>query len=987
MSEPGAELAHDPEAETETKSPGYRTSLVAPTDAAVGPSRHRRAVPGTPSGTRIGRYLLLERIGRGGMGTVFAAYDEQLDRKVAVKILLDKYPGQESLLRFRREAQAMARLSHPNVVTVHEVGESRGELFLAMEFLRGETLDVWLRRRPTWTEVLEVFIEAGRGLWAAHEADLVHRDLKPQNIMRTHAGMVKVLDFGLVRAADEEQQTEPDREYGPDSVLSSSITRRGAILGTPAYMSPEQLHGDTIDARSDQFSFCVALYEGLYGERPYAGTELPTLLESLGRNAVRPPPEGTEVPRAIHQALLRGLKTDPAKRWPSMAALLEALAWTPSRRRTRWGLGVGGVGALGLVGGVMLMGSPQAEERPCTGAQRHLAGIWDEARRIEVEDALRGTGASYAKETWRRTKRALDQYARGWVESHTEACIATAVRAEQSPQMLDRRMGCLHRAALGLHATVDTLADADPELVRRTHDLVEGLPPLSRCSDIHTLAADVAPPSPQEADAVEGAQRQLARADSLVRAGRYPAAREALEAAKTALAGVDDPPIRSELALLRSTTLVKLGKYDAAHHAAVEALVTALRWNQRDVLVQVLRQLMFVLGSKQGKPELAMQHWPMLEELSRGQPHDEASSRHSYANILAEQGKYDEAEAEFRRVISREEHLRGLHDLRLASRYSNLALVLAQQGKYSEAEIELRALVSLEEAVLGPAHPDAALTRGQLARVLVAQDKVQEAQQEARQALRRAQDALGPAHTDVALVRTHLGLILKLQGRYEEAEAEYRAALTIWQDALGPERTKTALARHSLATILNAMGRPKQAEAQIRAAISTLTKTLGDEHPNVAKAAHNLGRILEAQGRLEEAEAQFRRSLSRGEPVLGPEHPDVVTTRTCLASILLDLDRPDEALPLIEQTWARLPSAEIPPLARGQVTFVLARALWAIEGPLRDRTRAQRLADEALRWYAKVEEVHDEDEAEVRRWRDEHRSPRAQGVRPVDPSG
>ncbi|MEX1361569.1 MAG: serine/threonine-protein kinase, partial [Nannocystaceae bacterium] len=190
----------------------------------------------------IGRFALLDEIGCGGMGTVYAAYDEQLDRKVAIKILRDdELPDDTDRLRFRREAQALARLSHPNVVTVHEVGESNGELFLAMEFIRGQSIADWLLTKPSWRAVLHAFIQAGRGLVAAHEAGLVHRDLKPHNLMRSHTGVVKVLDFGLARVASD------------DSAASFEVlTRPGVVVGTPAYMSPEQIQGRAVDASSDQ---------------------------------------------------------------------------------------------------------------------------------------------------------------------------------------------------------------------------------------------------------------------------------------------------------------------------------------------------------------------------------------------------------------------------------------------------------------------------------------------------------------------------------------------------------------------------------------------------------------------------------------------------------------------------------------------------------------------------------------------------------------
>nr|MCH9680842.1 protein kinase [Deltaproteobacteria bacterium] len=286
----------------------------------------------------VGRFALLKQIGRGGMGTVYSAYDQQLDRKVAIKILReDELPDETARLRFNREAQALARLSHPNVVTVHDVGKSHGELFLAMEFIRGESIADWLLSKPDWRVVLDAFMQAGRGLLAAHQAGLVHRDLKPHNLMRSDEGVVKVLDFGLAQVAND----DPGLEV---------LTRPGVVVGTPAYMSPEQIQGRLVDASSDQFSFCVALYEALYSERPFEGQGFPAVVLSQfnGQSPLRQAPRDTRVPNAVHKVLIRGLELRPEERWPSMEALLEALSRAPRRRLKRSVVGLASVAVLGV---------------------------------------------------------------------------------------------------------------------------------------------------------------------------------------------------------------------------------------------------------------------------------------------------------------------------------------------------------------------------------------------------------------------------------------------------------------------------------------------------------------------------------------------------------------------------------------------------------------------------------------------------------------
>ncbi|MEX1361939.1 MAG: serine/threonine-protein kinase, partial [Nannocystaceae bacterium] len=258
--------------------------------------------------SRIGRFVMLEHIGHGGMGRVYAAYDEELDRKVAIKMLLDdELPTQAERTRFLREARALGRLSHPNVVTVHEVGESDGRIFVAMEYVQGESLRDWLGTEPDWSQVLEVFVQAGQGLVAAHRAELIHRDIKPANIMRRDDGVVKVLDFGIVRMATNRLTASMDAApvVGSSSLSTetSSLTRTGAVMGTPAYMAPEQHQGDVVDERSDQYGFCIALWEGLTGSRPFVADDGDSMLEAKRSGPPPWPSEAPAVPRVVVEAL------------------------------------------------------------------------------------------------------------------------------------------------------------------------------------------------------------------------------------------------------------------------------------------------------------------------------------------------------------------------------------------------------------------------------------------------------------------------------------------------------------------------------------------------------------------------------------------------------------------------------------------------------------------------------------------------------------
>ncbi|NUO49616.1 MAG: serine/threonine protein kinase, partial [Polyangiaceae bacterium] len=291
--------------------------------------------------SRVGRYKLIDRIGEGGMGVVYVAHDPELDRRVALKLLRPE-PGAETEERRTRlvlEAQAMAKLSHPNVVTVHDVGRVGEQLFLAMELVDGVTLSRFLAREaPPRRKVLELLLLAGRGLAAAHGAGLVHRDFKPDNVLVGNDGRVRVTDFGLARVSGPAVMTDAHLDVeGPTRPVA--LTATGMLIGTPAYMAPEQWRGEDADAKSDQFAFAVTLYESLFGIRPHDGATMRELATNVLAGKMRPFPPA---PRWLRTLLERALALDPASRFPSIDALLSELGKDRDRPQ-RIALSVGGM--------------------------------------------------------------------------------------------------------------------------------------------------------------------------------------------------------------------------------------------------------------------------------------------------------------------------------------------------------------------------------------------------------------------------------------------------------------------------------------------------------------------------------------------------------------------------------------------------------------------------------------------------------------------
>jgi len=440
----------DEDGRAPNKGRSTTTHESAPGDAGTGEGALEDELDVLKRGATVGRYLVLERLGAGAMGVVYAAYDPELDRKVAIKLLRpDEGRGDPARRRARlvREAKAMAKLSHANVGAIFDVGVHEGQVFLAIEYLPGGTLRSWLsaEKRP-WRDVIRMFVEIGNGLAAAHAEGLIHRDFKPDNVLLDKAGKPKVVDFGLVRltAALDVSTTgsldDPDLPVAETAIPASApagaavLTRTGALAGTPAYMAPEQFLGKPVDERTDQFAFCVALYEGLYGERPFAGETLIAVADSVTSQRITALPKGSSVPSWVRGHVVRGLRADPAARYRQIGDLLSALASDPARRTRRWALAGAGL-ATTLAIAFVSRRSDQHQRPMCTGGGAHLAGVWEPGsgpsdRKTAIDRAFAASGKSYAAQAYAGVARLLDQYVGRWTGMYTEACEATHLRGE-----------------------------------------------------------------------------------------------------------------------------------------------------------------------------------------------------------------------------------------------------------------------------------------------------------------------------------------------------------------------------------------------------------------------------------------------------------------------------------------------------------------------------------------------------------------------------
>jgi tetratricopeptide (TPR) repeat protein/predicted Ser/Thr protein kinase len=887
------------------------------------------------SAVKIGRFTMLERIGSGGMGVVYAAYDSELDRKVAIKLLhTDKQAGSEGRSRLLREAQAMAKLAHPNVCTVHEVGTFEGRVYIAMEFIRGKTLGEWRKEKErTWRETLDVFLQAGRGLAAAHAAGVVHRDFKPDNVIVGDDDRVRVLDFGLARPAEvediERSYMLPPSDAGKKE-LDTPLTLTGAVLGTPAYMSPEQHEGKQADERSDQFSFCVALYEGLYGERPYAGETRPELVTSVLSGAVREAPRGTKVPTFLRKVVLRGLATKPGDRNASVQELLRELQKDPARTKRRLMVAAAAVAVVGL-GGWGIYSAQQASALQCTGAEDKLAGVWDDTRKHQVREALLATGRPYAEDTWTRVEKRLDTYTQGWVQMHTDACEATYVRGEQSGQLLDLRMACLGSRLTDLRALVDVLAEADADVLDKSIQAAANLKLLDRCADADALAAAIPPPDdPEVAAKVEKQREKLARAKALKDAGKYTEglalAQEVLDTAGT----LDYLPLVAEAQLRVGVLQAEEVDFEASEKSLAEAYWIALGAKHDEALAEAATQLVDVDVARE-QPEAALR-W----------------GRHARAAV--------------ERV-----GLGGVEEARLLS---NLGSMLAQQGEHDEARVHHDRALALFEKALGPDHPEVARALLSGGGALRSADKRDEARAYFERAVAISEQASGPEHPDVGLGLTDLGSLLVEQGEHERACPYLERALAIYGKLLRPDHPRVLAALSFLAYALQEQGRFDEARERYERALAKLERTVGPDHPEVAMALLLASRALQREARYDEARAHLERAVAiglGGKP--GADDRDPVEPLDDLAQLLLRQGEDDEAVRHLERALAIREQHDVPPHDLAETRFAMASALWETG---KDKKRAVELAEQAHDEYEKAGTQYEDELKEVHAWLRKH---------------
>ncbi|MDC0723746.1 serine/threonine-protein kinase [Nannocystis bainbridge] len=811
-------------------------------------------------GDLVGRYVILERVGEGGMGVVYAAYDPELDRRVAIKLVRPDLRDADSRARMLREAKAMARLRHPAVIAIHDIGEIDDQVFLAMEFIDGVTLGAWLREFPRrWQEVLGVFLQAGRGLAAAHQAAVLHRDFKPDNVLVARDGRAIVTDFGLARpTAPTPAELETLRSAPDVGWQTHDLTDARQLLGTPSYMAPEQLAGGPADERSEQFAFCVALFEGLHGVRPFAGGSVEVLRAAIAAGQLVPRPPERAVPAWLDRAVTRGLDGAPSRRWPSMQALLAALERGPPHRRWPW-LAAG----LLALAGVFAAARPATNEAErCSGSELRVRDVWDDARRHALRRALLSAGTGDRSPTAAAVEREVDRYTQAWAGARRDACVATHARGEQSDAQLERRMDCFDRQLRELDGLLTTLEQVAGDTLDHAAGAVRRLPPPGRCAVGELrLEASSAGDDPLA--------RRLAELETLARLKQSARVLPLAQALIRDASEDPDPSLVLAARYLLGGAQLDMGDLPGAQLTLEETYWEAVRAGLDELAARAALDRTSVTA--QG-PELeATRTW----------------ARHAEAAVMRAGGD-PQLLGKLAGILALGEQARG--DLAAARAHHERALeLLARAGPGARGD-------------LGSAHAN-------FASALRRAGDEQAAREHHERALALFEEHWGSDHPNTHSVRLNLATLLAAHGEEARARTLLDEARVGLERALGADHPSLGVVWGTLGGLEYAHGRHGAARAAFARAYRLALATYGSADERTLTPLFNLGNTAHASGDLGEARQFFERVLAARIALRGPEHPELVRCWTALASVAIDQRRFDAAGEALDRALAIQQSA------------------------------------------------------------------------------
>ncbi len=836
-----------------------------------------------PAPRWIGKYRVDECVGQGAMGEVFAAHDDVLDRKVALKLVRQQRASPSATARLIQEAKSLARLDHPNVVRVHEAGFVDERAWIAMQFVAGPTLRVWVEQAPRSSkEVLDALCEAGRGLAAAHEAGLVHRDFKPDNVLVSDDGVVRVVDFGLVHFFAETDPGPSDWAsrsipIGVRGLLDEGLTQEGAVMGTPVYMPPEQLAGGRVDARSDQFAFCVTCWEALFGMRPFTGATRAELVEATVARQFQPGAEARRVPKRIVRALRRGLSARPERRFESMDALLKVL--DRGRSRGPWILAAAGVVAAGTIWQVA-GGSTSACSAP-----PHASDLWSDASAAGMRDAFEATELPFAVNVAVDVNGRLDLYSASWARAHAEVCEDDAYAETR-----EQRLACLDVQRLRVKPIVQRLQEPDRAVVEHALDLLAQVPHINQCLTPDGAIGHAMPLSSEFVEATADARVRAAAGQSEVVVGLATSIIEQARESSDVVAEIDALQVRAQAHF-------DLARDDAAVKDLMEAGNLAIK-NDLDaqsaaVWIELTDVGASVLRSAERADEWSLRAEAYVEraggdptgggwDLARAyvlQLHDPSAARQAFDDILKAErdpnsnvaqearsskaavtfqlGKSEEAAAEYREILRTRHRRYGRSHPLTANAAYNLGAALDQDGS-DEAERYHRWAYDVWSALYPDGNIDVASARIALGNIDLKAANVAAARTHADMALAILRTHVDADDTRMGEGWTLAGAVAHAEGDYDQAAAAHEKARRIYERQLGANSPNTAIAESNRAEALLHEGRFDEARRGFDRGVQLLSALLGAKHPYVAFPRKGLGLIALAQGRISEATSLLR---------------------------------------------------------------------------------------------------------------------------------
>jgi serine/threonine-protein kinase len=797
---------------------------------ADGPAAKGGARPRVTAGERVGRYEIRGELGLGGMGVVLDGHDPDLNRRVAIKMLLaGKRGGDAAQQRLLREAQALARLSHPNVVAVFDVGKTDAGIYVAMEYVSGPTLRHWCdRERRAPADILEVYRQAGRGLAAAHHAGLVHRDFKPSNVILGEDGRVRVLDFGLARAAhlddpDADPNNDPALESTPwplrklDSASRSSdrlivpITQHGAVAGTPRYMAPEQ-HRGKAGPKCDVFAFCVSLYEALYASYPFGNGE--DHQRRLLAGKVEEPPEVNGVPAHIQRAILSGLAATPDAR-PTMAELLRELERDRWRTARKVAFGVAIVAA--SAGAAIAFA--RSTKQPCDDSEARLADTWNDAARAAVHARFPDS-----------VTHMLDDYASRWAVKHREVCIATNVEHKQSEQLMDQRMACLDVRRAQLAALAQGLAD--PKSSATVEDALaagSSLLDLDGCDDVEHFGPTVAlPASPKEAREVAAIRADIAPVLTQIGLGDIAAGLPKAKALAERADKTGFAPLRAQAADLVTYARLEAGDVDNIEPQLESMVVLGSQAKNDEIVATGWIELMRLRGSQEAKTKEALA-LKFAAEAALHRAGDPPLLMADYFNAIADiydtAGDYPDCLAAEQHVLDIQKKTRGPRHVLVGGALINIGGTKFGMGDLDTALADFKEAQSIYEDQVGPESPRVAIALTNISQILVQKHQLTDAEPMLKRALAIKEKAFGPDHRGVGITALSLSDLYVAEKRYADALPLAERALKILTAALAPEHPHVATATTSLGQIQVRLGHWDEGCALVDKAAPVLIKT------------------------------------------------------------------------------------------------------------------------------------------------------------------